>query len=144
MFGDIYDRDENAPPLDKCLHLIPSANLLVAVGRSQDVLDLYRVDLEAALAESEIDYLLVTSRPPPVIEAGQSLNYQMKVLSKQGEVTYKLESGPEGMTLGKDGLLKWKVPADMEKQSHAIIILVSDKSGRDVFHTFDLQIVNAK
>lgn len=49
--------------------------------------------------------------------------------------------GPEGMKLGADGELTWGVPAAAVGQEAAVILSVSDASGKDTFHTFRLAVV---
>ena len=46
--------------------------------------------------KARIDYLYATSRPPAQAVRGKDYVYQTTARSKQGGVTYRLESGPDG------------------------------------------------
>src|SRR5262249_9686823 len=122
--------------IERHLHFIPSAKLIVVIPQSNDKLHLYRFDLEEALEKSGIDYLLVTSRPPQVLRPGSTLTYQVQVKSKKGGVRYKLESGPPGMKLSEGGRLTWPVPAGYAQPETDVLITVSDAAGQEIFHTF--------
>ncbi len=104
------------------------------------MLTLYHLDIDKAMEESGIDYLLVTSRAPSAVAPGEAYRYPIVVKSKKGGVNYKLESGPEGMTMSKEGELQWNVPKDAEELIHSIIVLVTDSAGQETHHTFDLHV----
>jgi hypothetical protein len=122
-------------------YLIPRHHLLVLVGENGDELILHRFDLDALLAKSDTDYLIITSDPPAVGVAGTKFEYAPAVKSKKGGVKIKLDAGPEGMKLGADGKLTWDVPAYLVKQEVSVILTVSDSSGQEVFHTFKVPVV---
>ena len=42
---------------------------------------------------------------------GAPFTYQLGVQSRHGSVTYRLDSAPKGMTVTRDGLVRWEVPA---------------------------------
>jgi hypothetical protein len=52
-------------------------------------------------------------------------------------VKYNLDFGPDGLTIGSDGKVSWDVPANFDK-SVSVSVTVSDKSGREIIHVFDL------
>ena len=126
---------------DKRLHLIPAAKLLVTIPETNDKLVLHRFDLDAALDKAGIDFLFVTSQPPPRAKRGDWFNYRIAVKSKKGGVKYKLETGPDGMHVSDAGLVRWKVPA-AEPAEADVIIGISDRSGQEVFHTFKVRLEN--
>jgi predicted Zn finger-like uncharacterized protein len=123
---------------DKRIHFIPQANLIATVPAGNDRLVLHRFDLDAALQKSGVDYLFVTSRPPAAV-AGAKFEYRIKVKSKKGGVKFKLDAGPDGMTVTPDGLVAWAVPAGFDG-SPSVIITVSDKTGQETFHSFTLPV----
>jgi hypothetical protein len=123
-------------PLDKRLFLIPAAKLLVTIPSTADRLHLIRFDLEEALEKSGIDYLFVTSQPPPQFTPGQKFTYPVAVKSKKGGVKVKLESGPAGMNVSAAGLVSWAVPAAFADAEVDVLLTVSDASGQEIFHTF--------
>ncbi len=80
------------------------------LGRLCEHLDMTRQAVSkhmAALEKSNVDYLVVTSRPPPYAKKGQEYVYTLSVKSKKGGVTYKLDSGPKGMAIDGAGKLTW-------------------------------------
>jgi hypothetical protein len=126
--------------LDKRIHLIPQAKVLVIIPLTDDRIVLHRFDVEEALEKAGIDYLLVSSTPPGRAYKGKPFAYQVKVKSKKGGVKYTLASGPEGMKVTSTGLLSWQVPADLAGSKVNVILSISDKTGQEIFHTFDLAI----
>ncbi len=120
---------------------LPTANLLITIPDTNDRLVLRHLDLEKALEESGEDYLYVLSMPDINAVVGKSYEYQMEVISNAGGVKYKLESGPQGMTLSKDGKLSWRVNSRAIGGQEKVIIAVSNKKGQEAFHAIDLYVV---
>lgn len=123
-------------PRDRAYHLFPEAKLLVIVPPARNRLILKRLDVEEVLSKSGMDYLFVVSSPPPKATRGRLLEYQISTKSKRGGVTYELEGGPEGMKLSERGRLSWYVPTSLEEEAVSVIVLVADRSGQQVYHTF--------
>ena len=94
----------------------------------------------AALNNAGIDYLFVDSLPVTAADPGKPYRYPITVKSKKGGVRFTLDSGPEGMTLSKDGVLTWNVPAHFEAGPAGVIVTVEDSAGQNVFHTFNVQV----
>ena len=126
--------------LDKRVHFFPTANLLVNIPATRDRLVLRRLDVIAALEKAGIDYLYVASLPPVTAAPGSNFTYAIAVKSRRGGVRYKLDSGPEGMTLSSDGKLHWSVPAGQPTGRHGVIITIEDASGQTVLHSFNIAI----
>jgi S1-C subfamily serine protease len=124
-------------PWERRIFYYPTAGLLVTLGREKDRLILRRVDLSAELDRSGADYLVVVSRPPAAAAPGKRLEYAVRVKSKKGGVRYKLEAGPEGMSVGADGTLTWDAPAGFNKPE-SVALTISDASGQEVLHRFEL------
>jgi hypothetical protein len=120
------------------VHLIPKAKLLVVVPGTRDELRLYPADLEAALDKSGRDYLLYTSTPPTRFARGKLFRYQAEVKAKKGPVTFKVEGGPPGMTVDKNGLVTWTPPADFAEKRVDAILTATDAAGQDAFQTLTL------
>ncbi len=59
-------------------------------------------------------------------------------------MTYKLESGPPGMTVTPQGMLRWPVPATFADKTADVIVSVKDGSGQEIFHTFALSVGDGK
>jgi hypothetical protein len=126
--------------VDKRLFFIPSAKLLVRIPSSNDQVVLRRFDMDQAMDKSGVDYLVVTSQPPQAAIRGTKLTYQLKVKSRKGGLAYRLESGPAGMKISKDGKLTWSVPNDTPDEMVDIIVSVRDSAGQEAFHTFTLAV----
>jgi hypothetical protein len=127
---------------DRRFHLIPDAKLLVLIPASNDRLVLKRFDPEEALQKSGLNYLVVTSQPVPTLRKGSLFLYQISVKSKQGGVTYRLDSGPPGMELSPSGLVRWPVPRDYADKLASAIVVVRDASNQERFHTFSLTAID--
>ena len=119
-------------------YFVPDANALVQLVDTDDQLLVYKVDIEAMLRKSEVDYLYVASRPPPEARLGKQYQYQLVVKSKRGGVSYELTSAPAGMTLSPAGLLTWTVPADFAEDRQDVIVLIKDSTGQETYHTFSI------
>jgi hypothetical protein len=141
--GGIYHGGQGQLPTDQRIVLVPDAKLIATLAPTFDSVELRRFDLDEALEASGIDFLFVTSRPPTLIKPGDAVSYQVEVKSKKGGVTYRLESGPEGMQLSDKGLLTWQSPGDSREASQSVIIAVSDSAGQEVFHTFQINLQGA-
>lgn len=126
--------------VEKRLHFVPQARLLISIPAGNDRLLLYRFDLEEALEKSDIDYLLVTSRPPATATKGGTYRYELAAKARRGPVTYRLESGPKGMTVSETGLVTWPVAADFAEREASVLIGVRDATGQERFHTFTLRV----
>jgi len=126
--------------LDKRIHYILQAGVLITIPRTNDALKLRSFDVVAALKESGIDYLFVQSIPPAKTHRGALYRYRIETRSLAGGVRYKLEGAPAGMTISLAGLISWQVPEDFEQEEVAVIVLISDKSGQERFHTFRIRI----
>jgi S1-C subfamily serine protease len=120
---------------------VPDAKVIAVLPAGNDRVVLFKIDADAALEKSGENYLLISSKPPREAKAGKTLAYAIKVKSKQGGVTYKLDSGPKGMTVSDSGIVTWAVPADAPAGDQDVIVTVRDKSGQDAFHTFAIKVV---
>lgn len=122
-------------------HYVPWAQLVVNMHWDRKRIFLRKFSLIESLNSTGIDYLFVTSVPPVTADAGKTFTHQIEAVSKAGKVEYKLESAPDGMTISPKGEIAWPVPATETAGPHNVILLVSDKSGEELFHTFDLHVV---
>jgi hypothetical protein len=112
--------------------------VLVHLPKAKDKLVLHRVDVDALLQKSDVDYLFVTSAAPATFVPGQTLTYAPAVKSKKGGVKVKLESGPAGMAVSPKNELTWKVPEDFAEAETTVTLTISDATGQEVLHTFRL------
>jgi hypothetical protein len=124
----------------KRFFFIPQAKVIVILPPSNDQLILHRFDVDQALENSGVDYLLVTSQPPVTAKRGTEFSYQMVVKAKKGGVKYQLDSGPAGMEMSPAGQVRWSVPATFKEAEATVVISVRDAAGQEIFHTFTLKI----
>jgi predicted Zn finger-like uncharacterized protein len=135
--------DESGMPLDKRIHLIPDAKVLVLIPKAGDKLILHRLDVDGALEKSGVDYFFVRSQPPAQARKGSAYRYTIVAKSRLGGVKFTLASGPPGATVSGDGLLEWKVPADYAEADASFIVSLSNRSGKEILHTFRIGVVAA-
>ena len=128
---------------DKRFHFVPEAKLLVTIPPTNDRLVLRRVDLLRSLAESDVDYLFVTS-VPPVATRGHLLTYQLSAKSKRGGIKYELSDGPAGMAMSPSGKLTWMIPASWVEDDVAVVITVSDVTGQETLHKFHVDVTASR
>ena len=62
----------------------------------------------------------------------------MDVKSKSGGLKYKLESGPDGMTISGSGELRWDAPAAQAGKTAPVIVSVKDAAGKELLHSFEV------
>lgn len=128
-------------PGEKRFHLLPEAQLLVTIPKTNSSLTLQRVDGREGLEHFRqlIDFFHVTSRPPLAALKGKPFGYQLAVRSqKGGPFSYRLETSPPGMTISPAGLITWKVPRDLQEKEVSIVVSITDDSRRPRSHSFTL------
>lgn len=133
---DGWGRDKLS--LEKRLLFIPAANLIVTLADSRTSLVVRHFDLMETLNKADVDYLFVSSSPQRTAKTGQHYRYVMETKSRRGGVQYKLDSGPKGMILTPTGVLEWDVPAEYANPMESIIVTIRDRSGQELFHTFQI------
>jgi S1-C subfamily serine protease len=126
-------------PLDQHIFFVPESKWLVVIPRTNDKLLLTKLDLSVAMDKAGVDYLLITSKPPTEFVAGQKWSYAIAVKVKKGPAKFKLEAGPEGMTVSAEGKLEWAVPVGFAEKEVSVIISVTDAGGQETFHSFKLE-----
>jgi hypothetical protein len=134
------DPETDSLTLMKRLHVIPQANLIVAIALTCDRLILREFDVEAELDRAGVPYLFVNSVPIPGAQRGTLYEYQIDVRSRDGGVHLTLDSGPAGMALSTDGKLTWPVPAAFRAGETPVIVRVQDVSGQQIFHAFHVRV----
>jgi hypothetical protein len=130
--------DPSAFSYDKRIQFVPAANVLLTLPATNDRIVIRRIDVDAALKKSGVDYLFVSSIPVRRALKDTRYTYQISVRSKRKEVTLELDSGPTGMALSKAGLLTWDVPAD--GKDAAVIVSIRDSTGHRIFHSFTINV----
>lgn len=129
-------------PLDRRVHFLPDAKLLILIPRTNNRLALYKVDVDAALEKSSADYLFVTSRPVTLAKKGSTYTYPIVVKAKKGGLKYQLETGPKGMAVSGSGEVTWPVPGDLAEKEVAVVVGIHDAGGQECFHSFTVRVVD--
>jgi hypothetical protein len=125
---------------DKRLWLVPAAELLVTIPETNDKLIVRRFDILKSLAQSDVNYLFVSSVPRRHVNRGEHYSYQIQAQSNRGGIRFNLDSAPQGMTLTKDGLLQWTVPKTFEPPSTNVVVSLRDAAGNESLHAFEIQL----
>ena len=76
--------------------MVPRAKLFMTLGPSRDKLTMIPLDLNQAIDEAGIDFLLVTSSPPGSFAPGSDFRYAIRTRSKAGGVKYALDAAAGG------------------------------------------------
>ncbi len=124
-------------------HYVPWAHAMVTLAWSSDVVTVEKFNLIESLERTGTDYLFVTSVPPSAASRGRTFQHALAVASKAGGVKFTLESGPKDMSLSPPGQLRWDVPAHTTEAIAAVIVRVTDRSGAELFHSFELALEDA-
>ncbi len=121
---------------DGHVFFVPQAAVVAVLPKVADRIVLYPVDVAAELAKTDLDYLFVASQPPPAAP-GKRFEYQIDAKAKAGGLRYKLDFGPTGLSVAENGVVTWDAPAGFGKPVN-VAVTVSDKSGQEVIHSFEL------
>jgi S1-C subfamily serine protease len=134
--GGVPPRGPDPLPLDKRIHVIPDAKLLVIIPASNDRLVLRRLDLEQALEQARFPFVAITSRPPTAAKKGATFRYQLQAKADRGDPEYRLGSGPPGMMIAPNGLLTWPVPSDVADSEADVTVHAKSPSGAETSQSF--------
>lgn len=121
-------------------HWLPSAKVITVFPMSNDRVVVYPFDVREELNRQEGGYLFVVSKPPLEVLLGDTFVYPLEVWSKAKELKFKLESGPEGMTVSGTGEIRWPVKSKPLGGQATAVVSVSDGS-HEVFHAFDVKVI---
>lgn len=116
---------------------LPDQNRLAIISIDDRTIHVYELDLATAITATGRPHLYVNSKPSLVMAPQQSLNYQLSSLSSS-EVTYSLESGPNGLTVTPEGLVSWVAP-DSENR-FTVSINASNTQQVTASHVFQLEV----
>jgi hypothetical protein len=122
------------------VHYLPEPGLLTILTQDDKRIVVRPLNLIEELNKGGKDYLFVFSIPNWRAKTKSLYRYQIDVKSKSAGVTYKLVSGPEGMTVSDRGELRWNVPEDTDGQLIPVTVSVKNSGGKELFHRFDLAI----
>jgi Trypsin-like peptidase domain len=126
--------------IEKRFHLIPAAGLLITIPAANDRLVLRRLNLEEALGRAGDDYLIVTSTRVLAAKVGQKLEHQIVARSKQGDVSFSLVKGPQGLSITPEGKLAWLPPQAVRGENLTVALNVKSTSGQERIHQLQISI----
>jgi len=138
QYSDFHGRE--LMTLDRRICFIPPANLIITLPESNQKVIMHSMNLDKEMEAAGIDYLYVTSRPTASVRKGGSYRYQIEVKSKNGGVTFKLESGPDGMKVSDTGLVTWRVSRKADVGNQDAIVAIKDASGQEITHAFKIAV----
>ena len=120
------------------IRYLPGANLLAFIPQGDKQIVVRPFDLMSELDKGGQDYLFILSPPKTRVKAGETYSYRPEVKSKAGGLKYKLESGPDGMTVSGSGELRWDAPAAQAGKTAPVILTIRDAAGKELFHSFEV------
>jgi hypothetical protein len=133
---DLYYEKDPIPPANR-IHLYPSANLIVTLGRGNDQLTLRRFDVATAMRKSGLDFLYFESCPPPAVARGETWTYRPRYASSaDAGRTLTVELCPPGLGRANGGAIQWTAPADFSERYASIVLHLADKSGHEAYQSF--------
>jgi hypothetical protein len=141
---DFPNRPQAVPPplpIDRRVHFVPKAGVLITVNAAGDQVYLQKLDPDARTAASGQDYLYVRSEPVADAERGTRFSRRIDVRSSRDGVRLKLESGPEGLVLNGD-TLEWPVPAALPDSNVNVLVSVSDAQNQEVIHALTIRVLD--
>ncbi len=121
-------------------HWIPWANVLATLAYDNQTIHLHKIDLIEELKRADKDYLFVDSVPPLTAKKGDRLEYHVAAKSNSQTIQFRLDAGPDEMTISKDGVVRWVIPKDFEGGAATVIVGVNTLSGEEVFHSFEVAV----
>lgn len=130
---------ETSPGGEHCARYLSDENLFVFLTDGKRELHLRELDIEAELKQTGASYLVVNSKPDISVNIGETFTYQVDALSSS-PVTYKLDKGPEGMTLTPSGQLTWTLTTKYQDQVVDVLINATNEEGKNTQHAFSIPV----
>lgn len=131
---------QKSPGYEHSLFLFSNFNALIQSPTNSERLIVHHIDTDQLVHDSGADYLYVRSVRPTLAQVGQGFEANVDAKTKAGGMKYQLASGPDGMTVDPNGLIRWNVPHDFSKDQAIAILKLTDRSSRQVFHPFHVTV----
>jgi hypothetical protein len=141
IVGVVHDSPNPGEPR---LIYLPQDNLLISVPVDNREFVQTKFVLDEVIAGNAVGSppLAVISIPPRIVQAGGTLSYQVQALPSKATLSYKIESGPDGMQISSAGLATWK-PSNNAAAHVKVVLEIADQSNHVVDQTFELQVQGA-
>jgi len=133
--ASIYTNGKSMMTPDKRYHFYPQLNLFITIPATNDRIVARPIDVKKILDDEGVNYLYAVTAPPQV-RLIQRVNFKIAAVSKAGGVTFSLQSGPQGLTVGRDGTVTWQAPAKPAEET--VIVSMKDTSGQEAYYTFQM------
>lgn len=124
--------------LDKRVHYIVSNAALLSIPFTNDRIIIQHFDLAEELGKSQSDYLFVTSSPEKHFQPGKPYEIRIEVASRSPGLEFELRSGPEGMEVSNDGVVKWDVPANFTERTVSVFVGIRNSADKSIVESFTL------
>jgi len=124
-------------PTDQRLWFLPQFDRIVTLSAENNRLQSLKLGLLQTLRKNGESYFYIESMPPSQAAAGKLFQHQYQVLSPS-PASYRLDLGPPGMKITKDGLLQWNVPASHPTGETRVVVAIGN--GTTHYHSFQLAI----
>lgn len=98
----------------------PQLGVLATVSRDNVTVCLRKMDLKKTLKSQGANYTFVTAVVPELLPAGKAFEIDLGVISSQEKPSVELVSGPLGMTVSEEGVLRWNAP---ERDVNGMVIV---------------------
>jgi hypothetical protein len=119
---------------------LPKERLLITLPLSNDSIVIRPFDMIQALKKSGDDYLFVVSRPPVSAALGSTCEYRITTIARSSGLKYRLESGPDGMTVSQAGEVRWHVAKRPAGGTANVVIRLRGASGKELLHAFRIAV----
>ena len=143
LSGPFVDERSNGKRLDfyaSRVFFVPQVQILATIAPSSGKVGLQKIDVEKILKSSGSDYLFAMSTAPTHAILGSKFQYQIVAKSNHDELTYSLESSPEGMDISQSGKIIWQIPNGFGDERVNVIAKVANSDGQSIFHPFEFGI----
>jgi hypothetical protein len=132
------DRNSDQLPISDRIIVHPAAKKMIIVDSERTYLHIVPLDIVKALDDKGIDYLFVESLPITKAVPGGKYEYPIKVVSKAEKLKFTLETGPEGMTITRNGVLRWKVPRSFAIGKVDVTVTIENAAKQSALHSFSI------
>src|SRR5690606_36648158 len=85
----------------------PAAGNVVIINDDRRILHIHSIDVVASMKHLDIQHPTIDSLPITQAKLAQVYEYPIRASSSAGGVKVRLDSGPEGMSVSPEGVLRW-------------------------------------
>lgn len=125
---------------------IQPAQMMLYLPETNDSIDLQSLDIIEKLKQNKSLHIYHFQAPEKQAFRGETYEGVIKVKSLYGEVRYRLNRPPQGMTISPEGVIRWKVPENFGVSASSAVgkleigISLEDESGKDMTFLLELEV----